>query len=75
MSTNEAEFSRRTVLKGVGSLGLAAASPKLFAATANASSIPPPDPLPSPVNPTVPSLALGDVDTLRRPFCLSSYPW
>ena len=68
MPTNESGFSRRSVLKGVGSLGLAAASPKVFAATANASSAPSPDPLPSPVTPTVTSFALGDVDLLDGPF-------
>jgi DUF1680 family protein len=71
MPTNEPGFSRRNLLKGVGSLGLAAVGPKAFAAAPSAppaSSAPSPDPAPSPVAPTVTAFALGDVDLLDGPF-------
>lgn len=68
MPKNEAGLSRRSLLKGMASVGLAAASPKVFAAQAPAPSAPPQIPLPTPVDPTVTPFALGDVDLLDGPF-------
>lgn len=68
MPNNQIGLSRRALLKGMGSVGLAAASPKVFATSENFTSMQPPDPPPSPVTPVATPFALGDVDLLEGPF-------
>ncbi|HVT99353.1 MAG TPA: hypothetical protein VHE33_17755, partial [Acidobacteriaceae bacterium] len=68
MQKNQSGLSRRGLLKGIGGLGIAAASPKVFAGSAIYPSAPPVDPPPSPITPQLTSFALGDVDLLDGPF-------
>lgn len=68
MPNNQIGLSRRGLLKGMGSVGLAAASPRAFATTEPVSSMQPPDPPPSPVTRVATPFALGDVDLLESPF-------
>jgi len=65
---NPSVLSRRGVLKGIGSLGLAAASPNVFATPGNVQRIQQPDAPSSPVARAVTAFALGDVDLLDGPF-------
>ncbi|MEG9431331.1 glycoside hydrolase family 127 protein [Terriglobus sp. ADX1] len=68
MPSNQIGLSRRGLLKGMGTFGLTAASPKVFATSQTFSSIQPPELPPSPVTRTVTPFALGDVDLLDSPF-------
>lgn len=68
MANNQIGFSRRGLLKGIGSVGLAAASPRVFAAPEAIVAGQPTDPIPSPVTRVAASFALGDVDLLDGPF-------
>jgi DUF1680 family protein len=68
MHKSDTGLSRRGLLKGIGGLGIAAASPKVFAGSAIYPSVQPVDPPPSPLTPQVTSFALGDVDLLDGPF-------
>lgn len=68
MAINESGFSRRGLLKGIGSLGLAAAGPKLSATTSSTQSVQPKDPPPSRMALTATPFALSEVDLLDGPF-------
>lgn len=68
MPKNESGLSRRSLLKGMGSVGLATASPKVFAVAASALSAPPADRKSLLVAPVLTAFALGDVDLLDGPF-------
>lgn len=61
-------LSRRGLLKGMGSLGLAAGNSNVFATSGNVLSVQKPDPSSSPVALPVTSFALSDVDLLDGPF-------
>lgn len=68
MPRNESGVSRRGLLKGVGSLGLAAASPKVFAASQRGPSVQARDSPVAPVARAVTAFALGEVELLDGPF-------
>jgi len=68
MRANDFDLSRRTLLKSMGSVGLAAAGQKFLAAQTGAPSVPSQEPVPSPVAPTVTSFELAAVDLLDSPF-------
>ncbi|SDF73676.1 glycoside hydrolase family 127 protein [Terriglobus roseus] len=68
MAQDQIGLSRRGLLKGIGSVGLAAASPRTFAASETYSAEQPPDTSPSPVTRIATPFALGDVDLLDGPF-------
>ncbi len=66
---NPSVLSRRGLLKGLGSLGLAAATPDAFAAPpGDPPALPPSPPSASPVALAAASFALNDVDLLESPF-------
>jgi len=65
---NRSVLSRRGLLKGMGSLGLAAVSPDVFATAGTVLPVHPPDPPSSPIARAVTSFALSDVDLLDGPF-------
>jgi DUF1680 family protein len=65
---NQSVLSRRGLLKGMGSLGLAAASPSLLANTSSVSPAQLPDLPSSPVARAVSAFGLDEVDLLNGPF-------
>lgn len=69
---NGTRLSRRGLLKRMGSIGLAAASPRVFAASGPvSSSIQPAGPPSPPVARATSPFALGDVDLLDGPFLMA----
>ncbi|MGI4756055.1 MAG: beta-L-arabinofuranosidase domain-containing protein [Janthinobacterium lividum] len=66
---NQSVLSRRGLLKGVGSLGLAAASRNAFATSTSGQTVQPPVAPPSTAARAAVPFTLSDVDLLDSPFC------